>query len=139
MSDIRSKNNHPSRIMWPFHSIFDSPIESFLDNLPSKSFWEELESPKNRVYEIRNAEQGIILETDMPGIKDKDLRIEVKDTWLIVCAKSEERKREYKMRHYISQDYDTTNISAELEDGILSISIPKKVETPGRKIEVKKK
>jgi len=80
------------------------------------------------------------LKMNLPGMDDKDIKIEVKDNYLNVIAKSEvkKEKKEDKMiqqeRHVgmvqrgmtLPKDADADKYSSHYEKGVLTIKIPKK-------------
>lgn len=94
--------------------------------------------------------EGITLLADMPGVKSKDLNIDLRESILTLesdvesSEKAEEVDviREYRTGKYyrqftLSQVIDQGKITAELKDGVLRLWLPKvKAATP-RKITVK--
>jgi len=100
--------------------------------------------------DIFETDKEITLLADMPGVKVKDLNIDLHDNVLTLDGevKSPERAeeadviREYRTGKYyrqftLSQVIDQAKINAELKDGVLRLGLPKvEAETP-RKITVK--
>jgi HSP20 family protein len=94
--------------------------------------------------------EGITLLADMPGVKSKDLNIDLRESILTLesdvesSEKAEEVDviREYRTGKYyrqftLSQVIDQGKITAEMKDGVLRLWLPKvKAATP-RKITVK--
>lgn len=100
--------------------------------------------------DIQENEKEYILEADVPGFTKEDIQIDFKDQYLIIEAKSnkenEESKDNYIRRERCQRSYRRTlymddvqkdQISAKLENGVLTIIAPKaeKVDT-SLKIEV---
>lgn len=139
-----------------FDDVFvDSAIESFRDQM--NSMFCELGSyslvgsyPKMNVVET---EKEIVVEAACPGMKKEDIELEIKDKTLTISGKSvnaEEVKgasyisREIKKSAFrrtvcgISEDrFNLDGIKAKMEDGILTISVPK-IEVLNVKPEPKK-
>ncbi len=100
----------------------------------------------------REDEDAYYLEVDLPGVKKKDIHIEVKDNVLIISGerkfKKEEKDKSYvrvesffgkfERRFTLPPDADTEHIEAEVDDGVLKIKIPKIKESKNvKKIEIK--
>ena len=86
------------------------------------------------------------LEIELPGFTKKEIHLQLKDGYLIVSAKKGEKEeegkagRQYLRRErsveacsrtfYVGKDLLSTDIKAHLSDGILTLTIPKEIETP---------
>ena len=102
-------------------------------------------------YRIDEDEKSYCLEIDMPGVKKEDLEIGIKENILSVSAKRKkmmksengESKEEvissYEQSFNIStKGIDVENIEANLNNGVLIITLPKKEEFKyEKKIEIK--
>lgn len=75
--------------------------------------------------------EGIKIE--LPGVKASDVDVSVEGKVLRVTGKSRHGK-EFKYVYSLKSSADESSISAKLEDGLLSITIPKKSEQTTRKI-----
>lgn len=100
--------------------------------------------------DIFETDSEITLLADMPGVKPKDLTIDLRDDVLSLTgeidspegAKEMEVLREYEMGTYVrqftlSELIDQAKIEADLKDGVLRLSLPKVEPAQPRKIEVK--
>ena len=90
-------------------------------------------------YKIEEDDKNYFIEMDMPGVKKEDLEIGIKENILSIYA---ERKKEdktenkeavvvskYEQSFNISaKGIDIDNIQANLENGILTLTLPKKEE-----------
>ena len=107
----------------------------------------------NRVsnYRIEEDDKNYIIEMDMPGVKKEDLEIGIKENILSISAK---RKKTFKSesgesREEVISSYeqsfnistkgiDVENIAANLNNGVLMVTLPKKEELKyEKKIEIK--
>ena len=91
------------------------------------------------------------LEVELPGVKKEDVNIEIKDDSLVIeAAKNYEKKVEEKDYHLreraygsfrrsfsLSSHIDREKIDAKYENGILTLELPKKEESVGKRIELK--
>lgn len=98
---------------------------------------------------FENARELTLL-ADMPGVKAKDLNIDLNENVLTLSAEVEVSKREnetFIMREYrtgkyfrqftLSEVVDQGKIGAELKDGVLKLSLPKVEAAKPRKVAVK--
>ncbi|MBW1706715.1 MAG: Hsp20/alpha crystallin family protein, partial [Deltaproteobacteria bacterium] len=100
--------------------------------------------------DIFETDQEITLLADMPGVKAKDLNIDLRDDVLTLDSEVEPPEgksevdvfREYQWGKYsrqfsLSQVIDQSKIDAELKDGVLRLKLPKVAAATPRKIAVK--
>jgi HSP20 family protein len=100
--------------------------------------------------DIFETDQEITLLADMPGVKAKDLNIDLRDDILTLDGEVEPPEgksemdvfREYQSGKYsrqfsLSQVIDQSKIDAELKDGVLRLKLPKVAAATPRKIAVK--
>lgn len=117
--------------------IFLPALNSMLDDfrcLDNSMFYNRMSD-----YKIEEDDKNYFIEMDMPGVKKEDLEVGVKENILSIYA---ERKKEdktenkeavvvskYEQSFNISaKGIDIDNIQANLENGILTLTLPKKEE-----------
>ncbi len=113
---------------------------------PEQAGSEVLLRPAVDVYET---EEGVIVKADLPGVSKESLNVQVDKEILTiegtvsldVPEKMEARYAEVQSSRYrhsftLSQDLDTSRIEAELKNGVLTLTIPKREEVKPRKITV---
>lgn len=126
--------------------IFLPVLNSMLDDfrcLDNSMFYNRMSD-----YKIEEDEKNYIIEMDMPGVKKEDLEVGIKENILSIYA---ERKKEdktenkesvvvskYEQSFNISaKGIDVDNIQANLDNGVLKITLPKKEEVKfEKKIEI---
>lgn len=126
--------------------IFLPALNSMLDDfrcLDNSMFYNRMSD-----YKIEEDEKNYIIEMDMPGVKKEDLEVGIKENILSIYA---ERKKEdktenkesvvvskYEQSFNISaKGIDVDNIQANLDNGVLKITLPKKGEVKfEKKIEI---
>jgi len=102
--------------------------------------------------DIYETEQDLVLTAELPGIDEKDVEIKIEDNTLTLSGDRKFEKetkeenyhrieraygsfyRAFSLPHYINQD----KISAEYENGVLKVILPKKPELKPRKVKVLK-
>ncbi len=101
----------------------------------------------------REDEKAYYIEVDIPGVKKEDIHLDVKDNILTVSGERKIKKEVKKEDYYkvessfgkfersftLPDDVDIDKIEAKTEDGVLNITLPKKVEEKqeSKKIEIK--
>ena len=126
--------------------IFLPALNSMLDDfrcLDNSMFYNRMSD-----YKIEEDDKNYFIEMDMPGVKKEDLEVGVKENILSIYA---ERKKEdktenkeavvvskYEQSFNISaKGIDVDNIQANLDRGVLKITLPKKEEVKfEKKIEI---
>ncbi|ALX12400.1 heat-shock protein [Burkholderia cepacia JBK9] len=93
--------------------------------------------------------RGVTLRADLPGVPRENLDVKVHDTTLTIEAgthldtpedlrvrHAEMRSTRYARSFVLSADLDTSRIDANLRDGVLTLTIPRREETRPRRIDV---
>jgi HSP20 family protein len=104
----------------------------------------------NPAVDIFETERELTLLADLPGVKAKDLKIDLKDNVLTLTADetplegSGEKDvfREYRTGSYyrqfsLSDTIDQSKIDAVIKDGVLRLTLPKVEAATPRKIAIK--
>jgi HSP20 family protein len=99
-------------------------------------------------FDVRETTDGYIFKADLPGVKEKDLDISLTGNRLTISGHREmEEKQQNENYHLYERSYgsfsrsftlpDTADVNAakaDLKDGVLTVSLPKKAEAQPRKI-----
>lgn len=120
-----------------FSSIID---ELFTENRLDTPYYDKFSIPAINISEKKTS---FVIEIVIPGISKKDVAIEVEENILKVSSKISDEVPAEDTIKYLRKDFDSKNfirkftlpqiidienINATHNDGILSISLPKKVE-----------
>lgn len=83
-------------------------------------------------------DKSYTIETDLPGIKKEDLKINIKGNVVEISAQSKRQRREsnYFNKFTIPEAADFEKVTSKLEDGILTITFPKTEKVKGREVKV---
>jgi HSP20 family protein len=102
-------------------------------------------TPPVDIYETDN---DVILVADIPGVGKKNLTLDIDDDELTISGTFEEIKSdgeklidecvygEYRRTFTLGDIIDREKIAAKLEDGVLTLTLPKHEKTKPRKIEI---
>ncbi len=122
--------------------LFDRDLENF--NWPCRRADDGLK------VNISETAENYTLVAEMPGVKENDVELEVKDGTLTLKAhqkKEEEssdatyRVREFSERHFersfkVGRTVDQDNITAKLEDGLLRVTLPKREDAKAKTVKI---
>lgn len=104
------------------------------------------------VVDVSEDDKRYLIEAELPGLSDKDLKLEVKDGVLEISAERKDRKEEkdgtkwirrerrefsFMRRFSLPDEVDAEKIEAAFKDGVLSVELPKKPQAAPRSVPVK--
>jgi len=121
-----------------FDRVFDG--ESFLPT-----------AGRSPMVDVREEEDRYVIEAELPGLSEKDLKLELKDGILALStAKTEEKKEEgrrwlrrerrefsFARSFELPDNADGEKIEARFKDGLLTVELPKKAETAPKLVPVR--
>jgi HSP20 family protein len=141
-----------------YNRVFPTFLGSFLDgeespsSLMNWSNWPELSSSQG--LELYETDNEVIAKAAVPGVPEEKVEVTVEGNILSIKADHEETKEEkdkkkvvYKSTRQTSFNYSTSlprmvdgsRAVAEVENGVVKVTIPKAEEEKPKKILVKKK
>jgi HSP20 family protein len=101
------------------------------------------------LVDIEETDDAYVVEAELPGVKEKDVNIELVGNELAITGEIKERQRKGTLRRQTRRtgrfDYrvtlpdhvDADKIDAKLAEGVLTVRVPKSERAQRRKIEVK--
>ena len=100
--------------------------------------------------DIHETEDGIVLRADLPGVTKERLELRVDGNTLLVegtigiapqdqmsALYADVRATIYRRQFVLSNELESARIVANLQNGVLTVNIPKRAELRPRRIEVK--
>ena len=101
-------------------------------------------------FDVKETEDAFIFHADLPGVKSEDLDLHLADGRLTVSGhrrnESESSNDKYHVYERISGTFsrtfalprqaDTDKVDARLEDGVLTVEVPKRADAKPRKIQI---
>ena len=123
--------------------LFEDAFTRLLSEPQSNRPW----SPAVDIYETDNE---LVLKADLPDVDQKSIDVRVENQTLTIAGERKfEKEENVKGFHRIERTYgnfvrsfavpntfDTENIAAEYQNGVLSVSLPKKEAAKPRQIKV---
>ncbi len=127
-------------------------MSSLFDDFLSNAFTEEqTEANKMMPMDVSEREKDFIIRANMPGIKKEDVKISVHNNNELtiegkqVAEKTEKNETVFRYERYKGNYRRTVNlpdicdnekVEAKLEDGVLTLIIPKKEQVPTKEIKI---
>ena len=104
-------------------------------------------------FDVKETPDAYVFKADLPGIKNEDLDVKLANNRLTVTGKREAEKREKTETYYtyersygnfmrsftLPEGVEGEKVAADLKDGVLTITLPKKPEAKPRQVDVKSK
>jgi len=132
-----TRYNPTSRFFEPFFGRFN-----FLDDQMTSGAW----APPVDIVEEK---EKLLVKIEVPGVEEKDLRVNFEDGLLTVSGERQFERKEEQSYHRIERSYgsftrtfslprsvDVNAIKASYRSGVLEIEIPKKEESKPRQIAI---
>jgi HSP20 family protein len=149
------KRNHryevtPFGVAWdPFHIVREALAwEPFREADPAAAE-KRTYAPR---FDVKETKDAYLFRADLPGVKQENIEISLTGNLLSVSGHREEERREQSDTSYASErsygsfsrsftlpeGVDGENVTADLKDGVLALTVPKKPEVQPRKIAIGK-
>jgi HSP20 family protein len=104
-------------------------------------------------FEVKETKDAFAFTADMPGVTEKDLQVQLSENRLSISGKRESEKTEQGETYYtnernygsfirsftLPEGIDADKVRAELKNGVLSVTVPKRPEAQPKKISVTSK
>lgn len=146
MSLIPYRENDPFREMT---RMFDS-MREWMD----RAFltpWQVPSGPASLAVDLTEDEKNVIVKTAIPGVREEDIDVNVQGDTLTISAESRNEREEQREGWHLRElrygkfartvrlpaEVDANKAEAALENGILTITLPKSRPSPVHKIAVK--
>jgi HSP20 family protein len=138
--------------------VFDGAFERFrsdFEDLLFPSYWDRALSllPETRVpaVDLEDREKDYLLKAEMPGFKKEDIEIEVKEDSVEITGaagwKYDKKAKAYICKERacesfyrmveLPEEIKVDDVAANLSDGVLEITLPKKAPKQKRKVSIK--
>jgi HSP20 family protein len=129
--------------------LLDMEIDRLFEDLTDDSFWGGKDTYPR--VDVREEQDGYVLEADLPGLTEKDIEVRVEQNLLNISSSKKEEKEEtrngYIMRErrsyafarsfVLPEDVNRETINAEFKNGVLTLKLAKRPESQPKKIEIK--
>jgi HSP20 family protein len=118
-----------TRAVSPSFRSFDRSFERFVND----AFF----STAKPGFNVEQDDKAWTVTLDLPGVAREELSIDIEGA-IVRIETTAEAKRQFKAAYELPQDIDTEASGAKLENGVLTLTLAKKVPVSNaRKIEVK--
>jgi HSP20 family protein len=138
--------------------VFDDAFERFrsdFEDLLFPSYWDRAVSllPETRVpaVDLEDREKDYLLKAEMPGFKKEDIEVEVKEDSVEITGtagwKYDKKEQAYICKERacesfyrmveLPEEIKVDDVTANISDGVLEITLPKKAPKQKRKVAIK--
>jgi HSP20 family protein len=135
-----------------FRGVFRADPFEILDSVFDREYFPAL-AARSPVVDVREKDGRYLIEAELPGVSEKDLKLELKDRILSLSTERKEendskaedgtwirreRRESYFSRSFeLPEDADGEKVEARFKDGLLTIELPKRPEASPRVVPVK--
>ena len=101
------------------------------------------------LVDIEETDDAWIVEAELPGVRRKDVNVEVRDSEVVISGEIKERERKgiirrrtrrtgaFEYRVSLPGRTDADKVEANVRDGVLTVRIPKSEQARPQRVEVK--
>jgi len=135
-----------------FRGVFHADPFEILNSVFDGDYFPSL-GARSPVVDVRAEKDRYVIEAELPGVSEKELKLELKDSLLTLSTEKKEengdkdnegawirreRRESYFSRSFeLPEDADGSKIEATFKDGLLSVALPKKPESSPKLVQVK--
>jgi HSP20 family protein len=105
-------------------------------------------APWSPLAEVSETDDAFLVHVELPGIRKDQVDVQLVDRELVISGdikesengrrrRSSRRTGRFEYRTYLPGDVEADQVSAQLADGVLTVTVPKSEATKPRRIEVK--
>jgi HSP20 family protein len=105
-------------------------------------------APWSPLAEVSETDDAYLVHVELPGIRKDQVDVQLADRELVISGdikesengrrrRSSRRTGRFEYRTYLPADVKPDQVSAQLADGVLTVTVPKSEATKPRRIEVK--
>ena len=147
---LPARRSHDSDVArWePFEELsrLNQQLQRYVDN------WSDLPSLLGDGFaplaDVEETDDGFTVEIELAGVKKDDVNIELSDRRMVVTGERKERERvgilrkrtrtvgRFRYEVVLPADLDEDGVTAELEEGVLTLRVPKAASERPRRITV---
>ena len=132
--------------IYPFENVFPSVLKGIVPPM----FWEDAATPAIRL-DVDENDKAYMIKADIPGVKKEDIFVDVDGPIVTIRAEVRRETPEKKEggallaeRFYgmlsrtftLPMDVDANATTAKYENGVLWLTLPKTLESPGHRVTV---
>lgn len=134
----------------PFHELeqLQEQMDQFLQTVWSPHAT-ETDGVWIPVADIEETDDAWIVEAELPGVDRKDVNVELRDSELVISGEIKEKEREgvlrrrtrrtgsFEYRVMLPGHVNREKVEAKLNEGVLTVRVPKAEQASRRRIDVK--
>jgi HSP20 family protein len=135
-----------------FNGVFKADPFEILDSVFDRDYFPAF-AARSPAVDVREKDGHYIIDAELPGVSEKELKLELKNGMLTLSTEKKEEKgdkdeagkwirRERRESYFersfeLPEDADGDRIEAKFKDGLLTIEMPKKAEASPKLVQIK--
>ena len=149
MSQLLPERRTGSEVGGPLSDI--GQLNERMRRMLEQTFGGLLDEPAGWIpaVDVEETEDAYVLEAELPGVKREDVNIEVSGNEIAITGEIKQREREgvlrrrtrrvgqFEFRVSLPGEVNPEGVDAKLNDGVLTVRVPKAERAQRRRIEVK--
>jgi HSP20 family protein len=138
----------------PREDLFRDPLPDLFRRFARMADWPSARTPDDMKLDVIENDKEYQVKAEIPGARKEDIRVNVEGNYVTISAEVKEEKKETRkedgervllqeLRYgsvsrgfTLPQDVDGSKTSARFENGVLSISLPKREPVSGTSVSV---
>ena len=138
---------NPRRDIDTLHSDVDRLFDAFFQGRPANGSAGRAWTP---AMDLVETEDELVLRADLPGMKEDDVEVEIKDGVLTVSGERRSEHEDKNEGYYrversfgsfsrslsLPDGIDPDQVNANFEDGVLEVHVPKPAETKPHRVQI---
>ena len=136
-----------------FRGFFKADPYQILDTVFDREYFPVAAAARSPVVDVREKDGKYLIEAELPGVSEKDLKLELKNGLLTLSTEKKEESKEkddsglwirrerresfFSRSFELPEDADGDKIEARFKDGLLTVELPRKPEASPRIVPVK--
>lgn len=135
-----------------YEPLFTEPFEDFFKRVMRPVRWEIETEPMEFKVDVHETDTAYTVKAELPGVKKEDIGVEIDRNVVSIRAETKQEKETKEKgrvirseRYYgsmfrsftLGHEVDEAKAEAKYVDGVLELTLPKKVATPVKTLTVK--
>ena len=126
-------------------------IEEMLKDFRLTPSWKNLQAEPRIKMDVTETDQAYIVKAEIPGVKKEDIKVAIEGNLVSISAEMKKEREQKKgetvvcreryhgqqyRRFTLDQDVDDSKADAHFRDGVLELTLPKKIVSTKKKLEI---
>lgn len=126
-------------------------FDDLIENFDLQPMWRRMDEQKLMKMDVSETDAAYLVKAEIPGVKKEDISVDISGNQVSIKAEVKQEKEEkegsrvvrserYQGQQYrsftLAHEIDNAKADAKYQDGVLTLSLPKKQNGSAKKLEV---